>query len=170
MQALQQAGQTYASNEYQNVYNRALTGYQTNFGAALNSYNTNTANQLAGYQTRFNAANTNQSNQFNRLAALAGLGQTATGQLATAGQAAASNITNLTTQAGNASAAGALGIGSAINSGIQNAANAYSTGSILSMLQRGGGGSMGSLPLTDNNFGGGSYIPYVPDYNEDYGN
>ncbi len=159
MQALQQAGQSYASNEYQNVYNRALTGYQTNFGTALNSYNTNAttglnafdANTTAGlnaYNTRFNAANTNQSNQYNRLAALSGVGQTAVGQLATAGQAAANNTTSLLTQQGNAAAAGTLGVGSAVNSGIQNGLNAYQTGSILNMLQNGGaGGPATSTPL-----------------------
>jgi hypothetical protein len=159
VKALQQAGQDYASNEYANVYDRALTGYQTNFGnalnayntnttAALNAYNTNTSTGLQGYQTRFNAANTNQSNQFNRLAALAGLGQTATGQLASAGQAATNNTTSLLTQGGNVAAAGTLGIGSAINNGIQNTANAYSTGSILKMLQNGGGYSSGALPTS----------------------
>jgi len=39
-QALVNYGQNYASNEYQNVYNRALTGYQTNYGRLA---------QLAGF-------------------------------------------------------------------------------------------------------------------------
>lgn len=154
VKALQQAGQDYASNEYSNVYNRALTGYQTNFGNALNAYNTNTTaalnayntnvnTGLSAYNTRFNSANTNQSNQFNRLAALSGVGQTAAGTLASAGQASTNNITSLLTQGGNAAAAGTLGVGSSINSGIQSGLNAYQTGSILNMLQNGGAGSGG---------------------------
>lgn len=85
-------GQDYASNEYQNAFNR----YQTN-----------------------------QGNQFNRLAAMAGLGQTANGALQTAGtnygnQVAglgvtnAANIGNAQLAAGNARASSYQGIGNAL--------------------------------------------------------
>ena len=197
MQALQQAGQDYASNEYSNVYNRALTGYQTNFGNALNAYQTNFGNSLnsynanttaalnayntnaatglnawnantnaglAGYQTRFNAANTNQANQYNRLAALSGVGQTAVGQLAQAGQAAANNTTSLLAQGGNAAAAGTLGSAGAFNSAIQGTANSYTNGLLLNSIMNGSRSPLQSLPLTDNSFGMGTYQPYVPDY------
>lgn len=70
--AIQQYGQDYASNEYSNVYNRALGQYQQNY----------------------NIFEQNQANQFNRLAAVAGAGQTAAGQLGQEGQAASSNISN----------------------------------------------------------------------------
>lgn len=72
----------------------------------------------------------------NRLAALAGVGQTATGSTAAAGANAsntisnaygtnAANIANAATNAGNATAAGYANVGSSINSGINNLASAY---------------------------------------------
>lgn len=71
--ALSQYGQDYASNEYQNAYNRFTN---------------------------------NQSNRFNRLASIAGVGQTANGQLAQAGMNAANN-------AGEAMMSGANGMAGA---------------------------------------------------------
>lgn len=67
-----QYGQDYASNEYQNVYNRAF-------------------NQ---YSTAYNQFQQNQANQYNRLANLAGLGQTSVGQLGMLGSNAASGVGN----------------------------------------------------------------------------
>jgi hypothetical protein len=142
LKAIARYGQDYASNEYANVYNRALQGYQTNFSDKLNSYNTNVATGLQGYQTRFNAYNTNQGNTFNRLSSIAGTGQTAVGQLATAGQANANTISDLTTQGGNARAAGVIGTSNAITGGINSLANNYNSGGILAQLTgRSGGGN-----------------------------
>lgn len=52
----------------------------------------------------YNAAYQRRQDSLNRLAALAGIGQTATGASAAAGTAAAGNISNLTTAQGNATA------------------------------------------------------------------
>lgn len=71
--ALTEYGQDYASNEYNNVYNRA-------FGQ---------------YQQSYNIFENNQTNQWNRLASLAGLGQTAAGQLNSAGSTTAGNVGNI---------------------------------------------------------------------------
>lgn len=76
---LENYAQQDASNEYGNVYSRALQDYQTNY---------NTFQQ-------------NQANQYNRLANIAGLGQTAVGQLGQAGTAEA-NATGNTLLAGGA--------------------------------------------------------------------
>jgi hypothetical protein len=150
LKALTRYGQDYASNEYQNVYNRALQGYGTNFANAYNTYNTNVQNALQGYDTRFNTYQANQGNLYNRLAALSGVGQTAAGQLANAGQASTQNITGLLTGLGNAQAAGTLGGASAWNTGlggitgaVNNAYNIYQQGQLLNMLTGGGGGSSG---------------------------
>lgn len=72
-EALTRYGQDYASGEYSNVYNRALTEYQQNY----------------------NIFQQNQANQFNRLASMSGMGQTAAGQLSSAGQFAAGNVSNI---------------------------------------------------------------------------
>jgi hypothetical protein len=108
-EALQQYGQGFASNEYQNVYNRAMQQYQQ------------------GY----NQYEQNQSNLFNRYASIAGLGQTATGQLGNQGQAAAGNVANISLTGGaqigqqmnNAAAAqasGYVGGANALSGGLNN--------------------------------------------------
>lgn len=165
LKALTRYGQDYASNEYGNVYNRALQGYQTNFADRLNAYNTNTATGLQGYQTRFNAYQTNQGNQYNRLAALSGTGQTAVGQLAQAGQANANAVSDLATQAGNARAAGALGIAGSINNGVQNGINNYQSGQLISALTGGSGGGGAGYRAPANNWygeGGGNEATGLP--------
>ena len=146
LKALTRYGQDYASNEYQNVYNRALTGYNTNF----------------------NAYNVSQGNTYNRLASLAGMGQTATGQLGQLGQTNSSTLAQLITGSGNAQAAGTLGSASAINSGLNsltsgtnNALNLYTNGQLLSYLTRGsGGGGYPGSPAELSNFdSSGNFIP-----------
>lgn len=136
-QALNQYAQDYASNEYGNVYNRALQNFDTNY----------------------NVYNQNQANQFNRLAAISGVGQTAANQLGTMGQnasnAVSSNLLGTAGQMGqdyqNAAAANA--------SGMVGSANAYNgalsgVGSNLSQLamlqQLFGGGGAGNTPLAGN--------------------
>lgn len=70
--AEQQYGQDYASNEYGNVYNRALGQYDQNYNIFEN----------------------NQNNTYSRLAALAGMGSTTAAQLGQQGQTAATNVGN----------------------------------------------------------------------------
>jgi hypothetical protein len=115
--ALTRYGQDYASNEYGNVYNRAMQEFQQ----------------------RYNIFNQNQANQYNRLAGLSGMGQTSAGQLASAGQAAAGNTGNILMNAAqnignditggaNARASGYMGAGNAytgMTSGLMDAANQY---------------------------------------------
>jgi hypothetical protein len=85
-------GQDYGSQEYQNAFGRALTGY-----------NADVAREATGY---------------NRLAALAGYGQTATGQIGAAGQNMASNVGNLMTSGAAANAAGTVGGANALTGGL----------------------------------------------------
>jgi len=85
-------GQDYGSQEYQNAYNRALTGY-----------NADVAREATGY---------------NRLATLAGYGPTATGQIGAAGQNMASNVGNLMTSGAAAGAAGQVGGANALTGGL----------------------------------------------------
>lgn len=110
--ALDSFGQDYASNEYNNVYNRALGTYDTNF----------------------NAYNLGQTNQFNRLAALSGTGQQTATQLGQQGQAASNNVTsNLLTSAqqqgqqlnnaGAATASGYVGAANSWNNGLSGISN-----------------------------------------------
>lgn len=128
--ALDTYGQQLASESYQNVYNNAL-----------NSYNMN-----------LNAYTTNQTNQYNKLAGMAGAGQATAANTAQQGQAAANATSNidLTTgaqqgtdlqNAGTATASGYIGSANAINSGITGATNNLSN---LALLSGSGYGTSGA--------------------------
>jgi len=101
MKAAQAYGQGLASQEYGNVYNRAI----------------------GEYQQAYNIFENNQAGRFNRLASLAGMGQTAAGQLNSAAGAYGANAGNLMMGQGNALAAGQVGAANAWNEGLGNAAN-----------------------------------------------
>jgi len=100
--ALDRYGQDYASGEYGNVYNRALGEYQQNY----------------------NIFQQNQSNLYNRLSGLAGLGQVSAGQLNSAGQNYSNNAGNLLIGGANAQAAGLNNAASARASGYIGGTNA----------------------------------------------
>jgi hypothetical protein len=104
LKAAQRFGQEMGSQEYQNAYNRAFTGYGTDVARE---------NQL-----------------YNRQAALAGIGQTATGQVAQAGQNYANTAGNLMTGGAAAQAAGQVGVANAITGGLGTYMN-YSQGNAL---------------------------------------
>lgn len=133
LQAQQKFGQDYASNEYGNVYNRAMQDYMN----------------------QFNIFNSNQSNQRNRLAGLAGAGQNAATTLGGLGQNAANNIAGINmeagklvgqdyTNAGNAQGTGYINSGNAWSQGLSGAANGASQGIMLNQLGGGGGFNWGS--------------------------
>lgn len=128
---LEQYGQDYASNEYGNVYNRALGEYQQNY----------------------NIFQQNQANQFNRLASLAGLGQVTAGQLSGAGQSAAGNVGNILLTAGGQMGQNINNAGAARASGYVGGANAWSgaLGNIGSNI-----GQLMTLNQLLNNGGGGT--------------
>ena len=134
MKAAQRFGQDLGSQEYQNAYNRALTGY-----------NADVAREATGY---------------NRLAALAGYGQTATGQIGAAGQNMASNVGNLMTSGAAANAAGQVGGTNALTGGLStylnynqgnNLVNALSARNVSMNPYYGGAGGYGG-----GDYGGGS--------------
>jgi hypothetical protein len=142
-------GQDYASNEYGNVYNRALNSFDTNF----------------------NAYNTNQTNQFNKLAALSGVGQQTATQLAGQGQNASNNVTsnllgtaqNIGQQYNNAGAAtasgyvgGANAYGSALNGIGSNISN---LGLLSQMGSMGGGNPYMNLANSQHLATQSSYVP-----------
>jgi hypothetical protein len=129
-EALTEFGQNFGSNEYQNVYNRAMQQYQL------------------GY----NQFETNQSNLFNRYASLAGLGQTSTGQLGQVGQQAANNVGNISLTSGQQ-------IGNQLNNAAYQQASGYvnmgnqiggaATLSLAQLLKQFGGGGGGGTGAPD---------------------
>ena len=119
-QGLGNLAQDYASNEYGNVYNRALGQYQQNY----------------------NIFNQNQANLFNRLAAISGAGQVtagnlAGGQLSAAGQVGQNSqaIGNDLQNAGFQRGSGYINTGNAITGGINNLAG------LAAILKGGNSGS-----------------------------
>ena len=104
LKAAQRFGQEMGSLEFGNAYNRALTSYGTDVARE---------NQL-----------------YNRQAALAGIGQTATNLVGTAGQNYATNVGNLMTGAGAATAAGQVGMSNALTGGLGTYLN-YTQGNAL---------------------------------------
>jgi hypothetical protein len=138
LQGEQNYAQNYASNEYGNVYNRAMQEYQN----------------------RFNIYNSNQANKFNRLASLSGVGQTTAAQLGQQGQAAANNISNTLLTSGQQVGGEINNAAAARASGYVGSANAY--GGALS----GGTNNLIDLYMLSKmgGFGGGGAGPNVPTY------
>ena len=129
MKAAQRFGQDLGSQEYQNAYNRALTGY-----------NADVAREATGY---------------NRLAALAGYGQTATGQIGAAGQNMASNVGNLMTSGAAANAAGTVGQANALTGGLSTYLNYNQGNNLVNALNARGGGGGSNFMNQYNAIGGG---------------
>lgn len=104
--ALDTYAQDYASNEYSNVYNRALQSYGTN---ATNYY-------------------TGQGNDYSRLSALANTGQTAASTLGQIGASTAGSEASTITGAANNQANSLQNAAAATASGTVGAANSYNNG------------------------------------------
>jgi hypothetical protein len=127
LEAQQKFGQDYASNEYSNVYNRAMQEFQQKYGIFEN----------------------NQTNTFNRLAALAGVGQTAATTLGQEGQQAANNVSSIDLTSGAQRGQQMNNAAAATASGYIGGANAW--GGALS----GSTNSLSQLMLMNQLFGGG---------------
>lgn len=95
----------------------------------INDYAQNFAGNA--YQQAFNNFNAQQTNIFNRLSNIAGLGQTANQTTASAGVQSAGNAGNAMIAGGAGAAAGTVGAANAMSGGLQNAASWYSLPSFL---------------------------------------
>ena len=107
---------------------------------ALDRYGQNYAS--GEYQNAYNRFNADKASRFNRLASLAGTGQTATRDVANMGTANANQIGEYGLQGANARASGYVGQANAIGGGL----------SILSNLR-----NYGSLGYSGPNYGGPIY-------------
>lgn len=113
-------GQGLQSVNNQNSVTGGLVGGNALKG--INDYAQNYASN--GYQQAYNNYNTNQSNIYNRLASIAGLGQTATGQTGTSAMTTAGNVGSAQLAGGAAAAAGYIGQGNAISGAVNGASGA----------------------------------------------
>jgi hypothetical protein len=139
-ETLNNYAQNAAQTDYSNVYQQALGEYQQNY----------------------NIFQGNQTNEFNRLAALSGAGQTAATTLGQLGQSAASNITNINAtgaaqqgnalmNAGAAQASGYAGVANSLGGGISNISQYLMLQNLLNGSGGGGGGGV-------NMEGGNSFL------------
>jgi hypothetical protein len=119
----------------------------------VNDYAQNFAGNA--YQQAFNNYNAQQTNIFNRLSNIAGLGQTANQTSATAGTAAGQGIGNAQMAGGAAQAAGTIGSANALSGAANSALGWYS----LPQIMNSGGGyraptaSPGLVGSFDSNYG-----------------
>lgn len=119
-------------------------------GKALTRYGQDYAS--GEYTNAFNRYMAQRDAQFNRTAAVAGIGQTATQQVGNYGMNAANNISQNQIGAGNARASGYVGSANAINSGIGQGVNLWQR----YMQQNGGTWAGGGSPTyTGYDSGGG---------------
>lgn len=97
------------------------------------------------YQNAYNRYTQQQGNSFNRLASMAGLGQTATGALGAAAGQYGQNVGNLITGAGAAQAAGQVGAANALSGGIGQGVSMYNFNRMMDRFgpQSSGGGGAG---------------------------
>lgn len=94
------------------------------------------------YGRAFDRFNVGGTNKFNRLAMLAGIGQTAANQTGAAALSTGSGIASNIIGAGNAAAAGRVGAANAMAGGFGGAASSYNSMSLLrDILGNRGGGS-----------------------------
>jgi len=98
---------------------------------SIADYTTNYAQNA--YQQAFQNYTSNQSNIFNRLASIAGLGQTAGQTTATAGATLATGAANSAMAGGTAQAAGQVGAYNALSGGMNNAMTWYALPQIMRM-------------------------------------
>jgi hypothetical protein len=131
--------------------------------AALNNYSQNMASNE--YQNAYNRYVTNQTNSFNRLATLAGLGQTANQTTTQAGTQTAAGIANTQTSLGSAQGAAQIAQGNAISGAIGSGTNGILNASMLSALQ----GNGANTQAINNAFGSSSAPQFtMPNFGADY--
>jgi hypothetical protein len=135
-------------------YNTGLadTTYNDVFNRALSTYNTALAGHTAQLQD-WSAGMAGNQQEFSQMFAPAQLGEQATQGLNTTGQQVSTNVGNLMEQIGNAQAAGTVGSSNAWNSGISGAANGFT--SFMNALAS-SGASQGAGPGTSSSSGGPS--------------
>lgn len=106
------------------------------------------------YGNAYNRFTNDQNNTYNRLAGIAGTGQTATNFVGQAGANMATQVGNNLMGAGNARASGYVGMANAVNGAIGTGFNAYQNNQLMSTLAANNAWSGGGSTS------GGSMDPY----------
>jgi hypothetical protein len=101
----------------------------------------------------------NQSNTYNKLAGIAGTGQTANSLVGNVGQQTANNVANNQVGVGNARASGYVAQGNALTNGLSSGFNAYQNASRLNSLSQPQSTPYQDLTLNGSVLGGTAYDP-----------
>lgn len=121
-------------------------------GAALKGIDRYNQDYASGeFQNAYNRFNADRTQRFNRLASIAGIGQTATRDVANMGSQTASNVANNIIGAGNAQASSYVGQGNAISGAAQTLGNFAMNKYYLSQMPSGAS----TMPTTPS-YGGGT--------------
>lgn len=136
---------------------RAATKFAEDY--ASNAYQNALDNYMRQEAQKFNQQQTGLGNVYNRLAGIAGIGQTATGQTANLGQSTASNIGQLGIGGASALGAGQIGAANAMAGGLQGIGTAATlAGLIRPQTPTGATGGFayptGNIQPADYSFGG----------------
>lgn len=101
---------------------KALTRYGQDYGSSE-------------YDKAYSRYNNDQTSRFNRLSSIAGIGQTANNTMANAGTNYANNVSQNQMAAGNAQAAGTVGMANSLNNGMSQVVNYYNNQDLLKALK-----------------------------------
>lgn len=141
----------FESPDYQSRLERGTRGIERTAAARGGAFSGNALRGLTEYNS--DLASTEFNNNFNRLAAMAGIGQAATNASASAGMASAGIRGNALMDAGNARASGIVGQGNAIAGGIADLAGLYGYYSGNRRPVSYGGTGYGGYPMTTPGYG-----------------
>jgi hypothetical protein len=134
---------------YQFMLNQGLGAQSQNLNAGGGGSNINTAGTKFAedyasnaYQQAFNNYQTQQSNIYNKLANIAGIGQQSLANLSNLSTGNATNISNLGVGAANAQAAGTVGSASALAGGLGSVGSSLTLASLLNPANQAGASSV----------------------------
>lgn len=159
MRGAMELGQNLGSQEYGNVYQRALGENQLRYGRALTGNQEQYNRALTAWQAR---QGMNQA-QYNRLAGLANVGQQSSEYLGRLGANYANQAGDLLTSQGAALAAGQLGAANAWGSALNQGANTLGGLGMLYMARRPPPSPQqaGYSPTGGNSWGTPPYDPWA---------
>jgi hypothetical protein len=126
-------------------------GIGGNFGKGLVDYTLAKSGDL--YQNAYNNYTANQTNIFNRLSNIAGLGQTANANVGNAGTTISGNVANSQMAAGTAAAGGIVGGANALSGGLNNASSWYQLNNMMNPASN----SPLISPMVSGQFSPGAY-------------
>lgn len=111
------------------------------------------------YQNAYNRFMNNKTTNFNQLASIAGLGQTANGQMGQAGSNMANNVGNIAMSNANAQGAASIAQGNIVGNTANGIGNSLMTYGMMNryapqMPSIGGGGNPGGFSMTGDNTAG----------------